>query len=101
MSEICCRKSGSVNLTRIGLMIALLGPGLSMAAEVVGTVFLGNSPAANVAVSLGPFTATSDSSGRFLIRNVPPQGYELKCGNAAPVQVQIRDGLNQVRCQAR
>lgn len=101
MSETFFRQSGSVRLRRIGLTIALLGPGLSIAAEVVGTVFLGSSTAANVAVSLGQFNATSDNSGRFLIRNVPPQNYELKCGNAAPVKVQIRDGLNQVSCQAR
>jgi hypothetical protein len=101
MSETCFRQSRGARLTRIGLTISLLGPGLSVAAEVVGTVYLGTSTAANVAVSLGQFNATSDNSGRFLIRNVPPQLYELKCGNAAPVQVQIRDGLNQVRCQAR
>jgi hypothetical protein len=99
MCETCCRQSGCLNLTRVGLMIALLGPGLSMAAEVVGTVLLGNSPAPNVPVSLGQFRETSDNSGRFLFRNVPPQGYELRCGNAAPVPVQIRDGLNQVRCR--
>lgn len=95
------RSSGVSQLTRAGLVIALLGPGAAMAAEVVGTVFRGNSPAANLAISLvGRFTATSDTSGRFLIRNVPPGAYQLKCGNAAPLQVQIRDGLNQVRCQA-
>jgi hypothetical protein len=85
---------------RMGLTIALLCPGLALAAEVVGTVLRGSAPAANVTVSLGQFNATSDNSGRFLIRNVPPVGYDLKCGNAAPVKVQIRDGLNQVRCQA-
>jgi len=94
------RSSGSLQLTRIGLVIALLGPGSSIAAEVVGTVLRGNSAVANVAVSLGQFTSKSDTVGRFLIRNVPPGGYQLKCGNSAPLQVQIRDGLNQVRCQA-
>jgi hypothetical protein len=100
MCETRYRSSGSLQLRRIGLVIALLGPGASIAAEVVGTVLPGNSPVADVAVSLGQFTARSDAVGRFLIRNVPPGGYQLKCGNSAPLQVQIRDGLNQVKCRA-
>lgn len=95
-----CRSSWVLPLAGTVLGISLLGPGAAAAAEVVGTVFRGTAAVANVAVSLGPFTATSDGGGRFLIRNVPPGGYPLKCGGAAPVQVQIRDGLNQVRCQA-
>ena len=63
------------------------------------TVLRGGAPAVKVEVSLGQFKATSDNSGRFLFRNVPPQAYDLKCGNAGPVQVQIRDGLNRVTCQ--
>jgi hypothetical protein len=94
-----CYRQGSVKLNRTGLVIALLCPGLSMAGEVVGTVLRGSSPAANVAVSLGQFDTRSDNSGRFLIRNVPPQTYALKCGNAEAIVVQIRDGVNQVRCQ--
>ena len=54
-----------------------------------------------MAVALGDIGAVSDGSGRFVIRNVRPGVYMLKCGKAAPVQVQIRDGLNQLSCQAQ
>ena len=99
MRESCCQHNASVTLKCAGGVVVLLGAGLSMAAEVVGTVVAGNSPATDVPVQLGSFQATSDKAGRFLIRNVPPKTYDLKCGNAAPIRVEIRDGLNQVRCQ--
>ena len=96
-----CPPRSAASRLRAGLLLALLLPGLALAADVVGTVFRGNQPAAGVAVALGDIGAVSDGSGRFVIRNVRPGVYMLKCGKAAPVQVQIRDGLNQLSCQAQ
>lgn len=76
-------------------------PGLALAADVVGTVFRGNQAAPRVTAVLGEIGTVSDGSGRFVIRNVRPGLYDLKCGDAKPVQVQISDGLNQVSCKAQ
>jgi len=98
------RRSESPRLgrVRIGLLIATaLLPGLALAADVVGTVFRGNQAAPRVTAVLGDIGTVSDGSGRFVIRNVRPGPYALKCGDAKPVQVQISDGLNQVSCQAQ
>lgn len=94
-------KLGHACIVRAALLAALLLPGLALAADVVGTVFRGNQPAAGVAVALGDIGAVSDGTGRFVIRNIRPGLYALKCGKAAPVQVEIRDGLNQLSCQAQ
>ena len=95
-------RTHSAGLARVGMLAAaLLLPGLALAADVIGTVLRGNQPAAGVTVSLGDIGAVSDSAGRFVIRNVRPGSYALKCGKAAPLPVQIKDGLNEVSCQAQ
>ena len=95
-------RSPRIGLVRIGLSVAtVLLPGLALSADVVGTVFSGNQAAPRVTAVLGDIGTVSDDSGRFVIRNVRPGRYDLKCGDAKPVQVQISDGLNQVTCKAQ
>lgn len=92
----------AIRLVRIGVLVAAsLLPGLAIAADLIGTVFRGNQPAPGVTVSLDNIGAVSDGNGRFVIRNLRPGDYELRCGKSAPIRVTIRDGLNEVSCQAQ
>lgn len=92
----------AARFVRIGVLVAAsLLSGLAIAADLIGTVFRGNQPAPGVAIMLDNMKAVSDGHGRFVIRNLQPREYSLKCGSAAPIRVTIRDGLNEVRCQAQ
>jgi hypothetical protein len=89
-------------LVRIGMLVAVsLLAGPAVAADLIGTVYRGNQPAPGVTVSLESAGAVSDANGRFVIRNLRPGDYSLRCGKSAPIPVKIRDGLNEVRCQAQ
>lgn len=82
------------------LILAAL-PYSAFAAELVGSVMRGNAPAgANVTVELkGVAVVKTDASGRFVIPNVRPGVYELRCGSGQPTQVRINDGINRISCQ--
>lgn len=83
------------------VLIALLAaPAVSWAAEVIGRATAANgAPIAGAEVSLGSFRVRADGAGRFVFRNVVPGVYQLSCGGR-PVQVTVRDGINQFDCRA-
>jgi hypothetical protein len=77
-----------------------------LAADLIGVVRSDRGPRAGVPVTLEDAgrevgTATSDGAGRYVIRNLPPGEYNMKCGTESPpVRVRINDGLNQINCRA-
>ncbi len=89
-----------VRAVSAALVFAAL-PSAVLAAEIVGSVLRGNAPAgANVTVELkGVAVVKTDASGRFVISNVRPGVYELRCGNGQVTQVRINDGINRISCQ--
>jgi len=94
-----CQAAGLVRIGTLAAVSLLSGP--AIAADLIGTVYRGNQPAPGVTVSLETAGAVSDANGRFVIRNLRPGDYSLRCGKSAPIQVKIKDGLNEVRCQAQ
>jgi hypothetical protein len=94
-----CQAAGLVRIGTLAAVSLLSGP--AIAADLIGTVYRGNHPAPGVTVSLETAGAVSDANGRFVIRNLRPGDYSLRCGKSAPIQVKIKDGLNEVRCQAQ
>jgi hypothetical protein len=94
-------RSRSVVRLALAAVICAALPASLLAAEIVGSVLRGNAPVgANVSVELkGVAVVRTDGSGRFVISNVRPGVYELRCGNGQPTQVRINDGVNRISCQ--
>lgn len=91
--------------SHVAVALSLLAfHGNALAADLIGVVLRGGSPLPNASVELryGGTTAgsaKSSAAGRFVIRNVRPGTYEMKCGDGPVVRIQIADGLNQANCQ--
>jgi hypothetical protein len=69
------------------------------AADLLGVVSQNGVPLPDARVELqGAGSATTDAAGRFLIRNIRPGIYDLRCGRSPAMRVRIRDGLNQINC---
>lgn len=89
----------------LAVALALLSfAGNVLAADLIGVVRSDSGPRAGVSVTLQDGgqdfrTAKSDGAGRFVIRNLPPGEYDMKCGAQSPVRVRINDGLNQINCR--
>jgi hypothetical protein len=86
------------------LPAALLLAGNVLAADLIGAVLRGNAPAPATPVKLffqgkEAGSATTDAAGRFVIRNLRPGVYDMRCGDRPAVRVQINDDLNEINCQ--
>ena len=96
---------GSILRSHVAIALSLLSfHGNALAAELIGVVLRGGSPLPNASVELRydgavAGSAKSSAAGRFIIRNVRPGTYEIKCGDGPVVRIQIADGLNQASCQ--
>lgn len=98
--RILCRNSphaAAVALT--------LAAGAAHAADLIGVVTHNGAPAPQTQVQLKRGetvigTGTTDSAGRYVLRNIVPDQYTLKCGNGPALTVQIGDGLNSVNCRS-
>ena len=96
---------GPIARLHIAAALALLSfHGNALAADLIGVVMRGGSPLPDAAVELRydgkeAGSARSSAAGRFVIRNVRPGTYEMKCGDGPVVRIQIADGLNQANCQ--
>ena len=87
----------------VGLVL-LSFAGNVLAADLIGVVRRDGGPRTGVSVKLQVAgrdvgSATSDGAGRYVIRNLPPGEYDMKCGTEVPVRVRINDGLNQSNCR--
>jgi carboxypeptidase family protein len=94
---------GALCILALGLLFGAIP---ARAAELVGVVSRDSRPLAGAEVTLlsdadEPVTdgrVRSDAAGRFLIRNIRPGTYRLKCGERPPLRVLVGDGLNQINC---
>lgn len=96
---------GSIARSQVAVALFLLSfHGNAHAADLIGVVLRGGSPLPDAPVELrhggaAAGSAKSSAAGRFVIRNVRPGTYEMKCGDGPVVRIQIADGLNQANCQ--
>ncbi len=75
-----------------------------LAADLIGAVLRGGGPLPGASVKLqyegtDAGSTTSDGAGRFVIRNLRPGVYEMRCGDLPVVRVRINEGLNEINCQ--
>jgi hypothetical protein len=96
---------GSIARSHVAVALLLLSfHGSALAADLIGVVLRGGNPLPNTTVELRydgavAGSAKSSAAGRFVIRNVRPGTYEMKCGDGPVVRIQVADGLNQANCQ--
>lgn len=96
---------GSIARSHVAVALFLLSwHGNVLAADLMGVVLRAGSPLPDASVLLRydgkeAGGARSNAAGRFVIRNVRPGTYEMKCGDGPVVRIQIADGLNQANCQ--
>jgi hypothetical protein len=89
----------------IAVALTLLSvAGNVLAADLIGVVLRGGAPSPGTSVNLQYKDAdagktTSDGAGRFVIRNLRPGVYKMRCGEGPVVLVRINDGLNEINCQ--
>jgi carboxypeptidase family protein len=95
----------SIGGSYIAVALVLLSfAGNVLAADLIGVVRSDGGSLPGVSVTLQVAgkdvgRATSDGVGRYVIRNLPPGEYDMKCGTESPVRVRINDGLNQINCR--
>ncbi len=77
----------------------------ALGADLIGVVLDGKnnplqaSPITLQAAGTEVARAKSDTVGRFIIRNLRPGVYQMRCGNRQAVSVRIMDGLNEINCR--
>lgn len=92
----------------VAVIVTLFCFSVVTAADLIGTVLKGGKPANGVTISLvidsqsktnksPPSPTTTDSAGRYIIREVVPGRYKLSCDSMVNI-IDIRYGVNRCDC---